>query len=284
MAMQGNLRDMTVADLVQHNCQDRKTAQLTIYHREEEADLFFKDGNVVHATLGDLQGEEVVYHILSWDEGTFTLETGVAPPTISIQRSWSGLLINGARLLDESSTNEPERCPECGAVLDDQDTCNTPGCSRSMKEADGLNEPGESTQNSDLTKENLSMATTGPIKKKGELLADALTSIMAESAELESCAVVGTDGMVLASIVTGKLDEGRFGAQAAAFYGICIRASAQLARGTPYQAVIQSDNGNIVAYAINTNTLFVATTPRDAVLGMIFREAAEASRQLAAIV
>ncbi len=101
MAMQGNLRDMAVADLVQHNCQDRKTAQLTIYNHEEEANLYFKDGTIAHASLGDIQGEEVVYQILSWVEGTFALETGVTPPTTSIQRSWSALLIEGARRLDE---------------------------------------------------------------------------------------------------------------------------------------------------------------------------------------
>lgn len=256
MALQGNLHDMTVADLIQHTCQDRKTAQLTINHRGQDAQLFFKDGNVVHATLGDVQGEEVVYDVLGWEEGTFALQADVATPLTSIQRSWSGLLMNGARLLDERSAND----------------------------ADGLHEPGELTSDFNSTQENLSMAPAGTPKKKSELLADALTSIMSESAELESCAVVGTDGLVLASIVTGKLDEGRFGAQAAAFYGICIRASSQLARGIPYQAVIQADNGNIVAYAVNASTLFVATTPKDGVLGMIFREAAEAARQIAQIV
>lgn len=106
MAMQGNLKDMAVADLVQHNCQDRKTAQLTIYHHGEEANLFFKDGNVVHAFLNNTQGEEAVYQILGWVDGTFALETGVMPPEISIQRSWSSLLIEGARLLDEDQLTD----------------------------------------------------------------------------------------------------------------------------------------------------------------------------------
>lgn len=117
MGMQGNLHDMAVADLIQHNCQERKTTRLTIRHQQEEAKLFFKEGNVVHASLGDLQGEEVIYHILGWEEGTFVVEPDLASPLTSIQRSWSGLLIEGAHRLDESqvkveqSFSQPEVKP-----------------------------------------------------------------------------------------------------------------------------------------------------------------------------
>lgn len=100
--MQGNLRDMAVADLIQHNCQDRKTAQLAIEHNGQQATLFFKEGVLVHAALDDNQGEEVVYHILGWQNGLFNLEMGVEPPTVTINRNWSGLLLEGARRLDEA--------------------------------------------------------------------------------------------------------------------------------------------------------------------------------------
>ncbi len=49
--MQGNLRDMGVADLIQHICQDNKLARLSIFHDGHQAVLFFKDGGVVHAEL-----------------------------------------------------------------------------------------------------------------------------------------------------------------------------------------------------------------------------------------
>jgi predicted regulator of Ras-like GTPase activity (Roadblock/LC7/MglB family) len=102
MSMLGNLIDMAVADLIQHNCQDRKTAQLSIQNGSRQAVLFFKDGNIVHATSGDQNGEEVVYRVLGWEEGTFNLETGIEPPEFTINRNWSGLLMEGARRLDES--------------------------------------------------------------------------------------------------------------------------------------------------------------------------------------
>jgi len=103
MGMQGNLKDMTIADLIQHNCQDRKIAQLRIQHSGEEAILYFKGGRVDHAALGQQTGEEVVYHILGWEEGSFDLESGIESPQTSVTLSWSALLMEGARRLDENA-------------------------------------------------------------------------------------------------------------------------------------------------------------------------------------
>ncbi len=108
MSTRGNLQDMSIASLIQNNCQDQKTARLTIQHDGSSASLYFQRGNVVHATLGDAEGEEVVYNILAWEEGNFDLETGVPPPATTIRKSWSSLLLEGARRLDESQLLETE--------------------------------------------------------------------------------------------------------------------------------------------------------------------------------
>ena len=101
MGMKGDLRDMAIADLIQHTCQDRKTAQLRIQHSGNQATLYFNDGNVVHAILGNQEGEEVIYQILKWEEGVFNLEAGVKPPSVSIKHGWASVLLEGARRLDE---------------------------------------------------------------------------------------------------------------------------------------------------------------------------------------
>jgi predicted regulator of Ras-like GTPase activity (Roadblock/LC7/MglB family) len=107
MALKGNLQDMAVADLIQHNCQDRKTAHLVIENNGDQASLYFNEGKVVHAILNDLKGEDVVYQILSWENGTFNLEMGAEPPAVTIRRSWSALLLEGARRLDEGKISLP---------------------------------------------------------------------------------------------------------------------------------------------------------------------------------
>jgi predicted regulator of Ras-like GTPase activity (Roadblock/LC7/MglB family) len=103
MALQGNLKAMAVADLIQHTCQEHKTARLTVDRNGIQAMLYFKDGTVQHAVLGGNQGEEVVYDLLTWQEGNFSLEMEILPPHITISRSWSGLLLEGARRVDEKN-------------------------------------------------------------------------------------------------------------------------------------------------------------------------------------
>ncbi len=97
------MQDISVADLIQHYCQDRKTAQLVIKHNGDQATFYFKDGNVVHAVMDDIQGEEVVYQILDWKNGSFNIEMGVNSSTETISRKWTGLLLEGARRLDEGN-------------------------------------------------------------------------------------------------------------------------------------------------------------------------------------
>jgi predicted regulator of Ras-like GTPase activity (Roadblock/LC7/MglB family) len=110
MAMQGNLRDMSVPDLIQNYCQQGKTAEFIIQHNGSEAQIFVQNGEVIHATWENLEGEEAVFQTLAWEEGDFSIEMGVIAPKQSVNRSWSGLLLEGARLFDEGQlgiTDDP---------------------------------------------------------------------------------------------------------------------------------------------------------------------------------
>jgi predicted regulator of Ras-like GTPase activity (Roadblock/LC7/MglB family) len=99
--MQGKLSDMTVIDLIQHNCMEHKTARLTLTQADESAYVFFDGGNITHATYNDDMGEEVIYQIISWEDGDFLLENGIEAPEVTITNNWSGILLEGARRLDE---------------------------------------------------------------------------------------------------------------------------------------------------------------------------------------
>lgn len=101
--MQGTLADMAVTDLIQHNCMEQKTARLILKHGNQTATVFFQDGNMTHAICGGLKGEEAVYQIIRWEEGDFNLDVGITSPEITIAENWSGILLEGARLLDEQS-------------------------------------------------------------------------------------------------------------------------------------------------------------------------------------
>lgn len=105
MALQGNLRDMSVADIIQVNCQDKKVGRAIIRSNNKVATLFFQEGAVTHAVLDDLIGEEVIYQILTWDDGEFAIEPDVVSDQVTIKRNWSGLLLEGAKRLDETQSD-----------------------------------------------------------------------------------------------------------------------------------------------------------------------------------
>ncbi len=107
--MQGNLKDMALADLIQHLCQARRTARLTLRRQDEEAILFFKDGILPHAVMGQLQGEEAVFKALGWEDGVFQLDANIEAPAATITRNWAALLVEGARLLDETHPAAPPK-------------------------------------------------------------------------------------------------------------------------------------------------------------------------------
>lgn len=100
--MKGQLQDMAVADIIQLNCQDRRTARVSIKNGGKKVDLFFKNGNMVHASYGDQEGEEAVYQVITWEKGSFVLKNNIEPPAFTITRGWTSLLLEGARRQDEA--------------------------------------------------------------------------------------------------------------------------------------------------------------------------------------
>jgi len=121
--MKGELKHMGVADLIQHNCEDQRTARIQLLHDGVEASIFLDQGNVVHAVCGDLEGEDAVFKVLGWKDGTFSLDMDMASPTKTIERSCNGLLLKGAQLLDETSntnietTNKKEKKMKKGEII-----------------------------------------------------------------------------------------------------------------------------------------------------------------------
>jgi predicted regulator of Ras-like GTPase activity (Roadblock/LC7/MglB family) len=189
MGMQGNLQDMAVADLIQQYCQDQKTARLTIEHDGGEGVLFFRDGGVIHATCLNTAGEQAVFEMLMWEQGAFTMETGMDAPEVTITRTWSGLLMEGMRYQDEARLKAEQEEARLKAE---------------QEEARLKAEQAEKVQ----TKEEKQMA---------ENLGDILKELAGEVSGYISSAVVGVDGLNIADHTAAKIDLEITSAQVALF-------------------------------------------------------------------
>jgi DNA-binding response OmpR family regulator len=97
----GSIADMNVVDLLQTFEVSRKSGIVHLTNLEQDAQIFFRDGKVVDATLGRLCGEEAVYRTLIWNEGDFEVEFCKVDSADVIESSTQGLLMEGMRRVDE---------------------------------------------------------------------------------------------------------------------------------------------------------------------------------------
>jgi CheY-like chemotaxis protein/predicted regulator of Ras-like GTPase activity (Roadblock/LC7/MglB family) len=119
--VRGNLRSMSLASIFQINCTERNRARLQIRHDEQEGSVYFADGDIVHAELGSQIAEEAVYEMLSWEDGDFEIEMDVPAPERTVTAGWSGLLLEGMRLLDEQTAGlETEEAETAARVADEK--------------------------------------------------------------------------------------------------------------------------------------------------------------------
>jgi hypothetical protein len=104
MTIQGSLQAMSLPNIVQTICLEHRQASLVLRHWLEEGSIFFDGGEIVHAAVGQLEGEKAVYHLLGWVDGTFHVHDDVPAPYQTVTRTWGYLLMEGLRLVDEGSS------------------------------------------------------------------------------------------------------------------------------------------------------------------------------------
>jgi DNA-binding response OmpR family regulator/predicted regulator of Ras-like GTPase activity (Roadblock/LC7/MglB family) len=179
-AVHGSLSSLSLPSIIQINCEERNEARLRLRRRGQEGLLFFAQGQVVHAELGSQVGEEAVYELLRWEDGTFELEMGVSAPERTIEVGWSGLLLEGMRRIDESSAADRPHCPECGAFVDKQGRCHNPSCSRFSGDADWS--PSESEFEDFVRDDDLSLDALQAVDEED------VTDVKAEYTEVDEMA------------------------------------------------------------------------------------------------
>jgi len=109
--LRGNLKDFSLPDIIQLVGFGRKTGVLRVECENGGAALYFEDGDVVHAENCGLEGEKAVYALFCVPDGEFRFQTEIEPPGRTISMDPTNLIMEAARLLDESR-RESESPPE----------------------------------------------------------------------------------------------------------------------------------------------------------------------------
>jgi hypothetical protein len=81
----------------------RKSCALIFTNENEKCEMYFVEGQVTHAEYGDLTGDKAVFKVLRWTSGNFQMDFEGKTSKQTTQLNTQGLLMEGLRLLDESS-------------------------------------------------------------------------------------------------------------------------------------------------------------------------------------
>lgn len=113
----GSLADMGLVDLLQTIDVSRKAGVLQLSSGDKRGSIYFNEGRVIDAELGELTGEAAIYRFLVWSEGQFELDFRDVRREDRIGVSTQGLLMEGMRRLDEWGRLQ-EQLPSLGTVFD----------------------------------------------------------------------------------------------------------------------------------------------------------------------
>jgi hypothetical protein len=102
MAFQGSLRELPLPDIIQLVSVSGKTGMFALAREAyPEGEIFLREGRIVHARVGELEGEEAIYELAVWPEGDFVFTPGREAAADSIKKSNTNLLMEAARRIDE---------------------------------------------------------------------------------------------------------------------------------------------------------------------------------------
>lgn len=101
MAFQGSLKELPLPDIIQLVSVSGKSGVFVLTSANQTGEIFLRDGEIVHAVVGSIQGEEAVYELAILQEGEFIFKPGVETKDRTIRKSNTNLLMEAARRIDE---------------------------------------------------------------------------------------------------------------------------------------------------------------------------------------
>lgn len=98
---EGVMLAASLNDVIQMECLSMSTRAVRVDCGGRTGRIFFAGGQVVHAEVGDLIGEDAFFEIVHWPKGSFQIEEGVRAIDETITHNWESLLMEAAQRHDE---------------------------------------------------------------------------------------------------------------------------------------------------------------------------------------
>jgi len=101
MALTGHLSDLSLSELIEFFCNQRKTGLLKVLYPQGPGHFYLQQGSVVDARVGVLRGIDAVYFALTLPNAKFEFSGSVETAERTINQPWTQVVLEGLRRLDE---------------------------------------------------------------------------------------------------------------------------------------------------------------------------------------
>ena len=102
MALTGHLSDLSLSELIEFFCNQRKSGRLKVLYPQGAGYFYLQTGSVVDARIGVLHGIDAVFFALTLPNARFEFSVDVEAKTRTINQPWTQVVLEGLRRLDEN--------------------------------------------------------------------------------------------------------------------------------------------------------------------------------------
>lgn len=102
MALTGHLSDLSLSELIEFFCNQRKSGRLKVLYPNGAGYFYLQAGSVVDARIGVLHGIDAVYYALTLPNAEFEFSAGAEAKNRTINQPWTQVVLEGLRRLDEN--------------------------------------------------------------------------------------------------------------------------------------------------------------------------------------
>src|ERR1051325_8246901 len=102
MALTGHLSDLSLSELIEFFCNQRKSGRLKVLYPRGAGYFYLQTGSVVDARIGVLHGIEAVFFALTLPNAEFEFSADVEAKSRTINQPWTQVVLEGLRRLDEN--------------------------------------------------------------------------------------------------------------------------------------------------------------------------------------
>jgi predicted regulator of Ras-like GTPase activity (Roadblock/LC7/MglB family)/FixJ family two-component response regulator len=260
-AAPGRAQGLMLPDFLQLIASEERTCTLAVEFGEEKGAFYFKQGELIDAEAGQLQGNDAVLYMTSWSHARIDIAPHCAKTLKTVHASLTELLTEGRRQQDAAKASAP--------------------ISQEKRPAADPEESSPAREQQVETREEPQGASATCTKEGTTTTTREILSELARMPHIDAVCLVARDGFLLDSTARSGIDKEMIGAIASSGFGASDSMGRQLDKGMMMISMIEFDKGPVLLAPIGGDAFLVIVADKEANLGMVRLKLKKHSHELA---